>query len=432
MAAVIKFENVSKRYRLGSGRGSLREAISNLPRRLVGKSSNPDDDASYIWALKDVSFEVEQGEALGIIGPNGAGKTTILKLLARITKQTSGNISVNGRVGSLIELGAGFHPDLTGRENIYLNGAILGLSRKEIDRKFDSIVDFSGLEKFIDTPVKRYSSGMFVRLGFSVAAHVDPDILLLDEVLAVGDIVFQGKCLRLLAEKRESTSTVFVSHNMDIVRKFCSRILVLDHGHPIFLGAPDKAIDYYLCTVSTSKQTETEGEDARAPAVPIYIRDVHLLDGSGNWREVFQSGEDMIVDISYVARQPVSRPIIAYSVVDPYDTICLAANTLELGIVIPRVEGTGHFRFYLSKVNLNSGTYLLSVAIHDARSAVAHYDLHYRRYQFEVRATGRPPRGLLSVEHFWESSCAWTWAEDSPTSNSDEDLEQRYGHRCCV
>ena len=183
MAPVIKFENVFKRYRLGSGRGSLREAISNLPKCLVGRSGNPRDDSSYIWALKDVSFEVEKGEALGIIGPNGAGKTTALKLLAGVTRPTSGHIEINGKLSALIELGAGFHPDLTGRENVYLNASILGLKKAEVGRLYDDIVEFAELGPFMDTPVKRYSSGMYVRLGFAVAAHTGPEVLLVDEVL---------------------------------------------------------------------------------------------------------------------------------------------------------------------------------------------------------------------------------------------------------
>lgn len=210
----ISFNNISKKYEIGLRLGSLRDNIPMMLKGLVGKRPKRDS----IWAVKDLSFEVKRGEALGIIGPNGSGKTTVLKLLSNVTKQTSGTIVTEGRVSALIELGAGFHPDLTGRENVYLNGSILGLKKSEIDKKFDAIVAFSGIEKFIDTPVKYYSSGMYVRLGFSVAAHVDPDILLIDEVLSVGDMIFQKKCVEKMKEVRESDKAiVFVSHNIYMV-----------------------------------------------------------------------------------------------------------------------------------------------------------------------------------------------------------------------
>jgi lipopolysaccharide transport system ATP-binding protein len=227
--AVISFDNVSKRYRLGQGGyRTLREDISILVTRRFNRG---DSDRGHIWALKDVSFEVKEGETLGIIGRNGAGKTTILRLLAGVTKPTSGSVSVKGRMGVLIEIEAGFHPELTGRENIYINGSTLGMSRKEINRKFDSIVEFSGLEEFLDTPLKRYSSGMNVRLGFSVAVHVDPEILLVDEVLAVGDLAFQSKCYeRIGGLLDKGCALVFVSHNMAVMQRMCKRVMWLDKG----------------------------------------------------------------------------------------------------------------------------------------------------------------------------------------------------------
>ncbi|RLG42989.1 MAG: ABC transporter ATP-binding protein, partial [Thermoproteota archaeon] len=277
MSVAIRFENVSKRYKLGvRGGGSLREAASDLFRRMLGrKGDNPADDSKYIWALKDVSFEVEEGEALGIIGPNGAGKTTILKLLSGITKPTRGRIWLKGRVSSLIELGAGFHQDLTGRENIYLNGTILGLKRKEIDEKFRSIVEFSELEKFIDTPIKRYSSGMYVRLGFAVAVHVDPEILLVDEVLAVGDMAFQRKCLNRMREmlRKESTTVVFVSHNLSAVQGLCDRVIWLDKGSIVEEGEPKRVISKYIERMSTSSTNPEEN-----------FRDDRIRWGSGGVR----------------------------------------------------------------------------------------------------------------------------------------------------
>ncbi|MCB0185349.1 MAG: ABC transporter ATP-binding protein, partial [Caldilineaceae bacterium] len=218
MAPSIQFENVTKRYRIGQWLPSIREALS---------SNNGKTPKQYHLAVNDVSFALEPGEALGVIGPNGAGKTTILKLLSGVTHPTSGQIAINGRFSALIELGAGFHPDLSGRENIFLNGTILGMPRAEIQRRFDQIVDFAGIGPFLDTPVKRYSSGMYARLGFSIAAHVDPDVLLVDEVLAVGDYAFQQKCYAHMEMlRRQGTSLIFVSHNMEAVRRVCDRGLV--------------------------------------------------------------------------------------------------------------------------------------------------------------------------------------------------------------
>jgi len=256
-AHVIKVENVSKRYRLGQiGGGTLRGDLGRWWARLRGKPDpllkiGQEDDANrhgeHIWALKDVSFDVQQGGVLGIIGRNGAGKSTLLKILSRITAPTSGEVKLKGRVGSLLEVGTGFHPELTGRENIYLNGAILGMNHQEVDAKFDEIVDFSGLEIFIDTPVKRYSSGMYVRLAFAVAAHLEPEILVIDEVLAVGDAEFQRKCLGKMSDvAKEGRTVLFVSHNMSAILRLTEEALVLDKGRLIMRAASQKAVEYYL------------------------------------------------------------------------------------------------------------------------------------------------------------------------------------------
>ena len=255
----IKVENISKRYRIGLKEelhdtfiGALtswaRYPLSNLRRlQKLSKFSDNGESEDIIWALKDVSFEVKHGEVLGIIGRNGAGKSTLLKILSRITKPTSGRAKVNGRVASLLELGTGFHPELTGRENVYLNGAILGMTKAEIDRKFDEIVHFSEIEKFIDTPVKRYSSGMRVRLGFAIAAHLEPDILLVDEVLAAGDAFFQKKCSSKMGDVAKEGRIVFVvSHNMEVVQHLCSRVILLEEGLLMMDDLPDIVIQRYL------------------------------------------------------------------------------------------------------------------------------------------------------------------------------------------
>lgn len=251
--AVIRVENLSKRYRIGKRNeqyGSLRENIMRAGmepfRRIKYKrSQNQNDDT--IWALKNVSFSVDRGEIIGIIGRNGAGKSTLLKILSRITKPTSGRAVVRGRVGSLLEVGTGFHPELTGRENIYLNGAILGMKKTEIDLKFDDIVSFAEIETFLDTPVKRYSSGMYVRLAFAVAAHLEPEILLVDEVLAVGDFAFQKKCIGIMGEAAKGGRTVlFVSHNMNVISRLCSRALLCDSGNILEDGETSEVIQEYL------------------------------------------------------------------------------------------------------------------------------------------------------------------------------------------
>lgn len=263
----IKVENLSKKYHIGRAQerhDTLRDALMAAVRgsfdRLRGNGRWREGE-DEIWALKDVSFEVQQGEVLGIIGRNGAGKTTLLKILSRITEPTEGRALINGRVGSLLEVGTGFHPELTGRENIYLNGAILGMRRGEIDRKFDEIVNFSGVERFIDTPVKRYSSGMYVRLAFAVAAHLEPEILLIDEVLAVGDAQFQKKCLGKMGDvAKEGRTVVFVSHNMVAVQNLCDRVIWLDEGVTIQTGQPRQVISSYLET-ELSAQTEQVWEN---------------------------------------------------------------------------------------------------------------------------------------------------------------------------
>ena len=267
--AVVIVDHVSKRYRKGvTGYHTLREDLYDLTGRLIHIRKHKADraDKQHIWALKDVSFEVEPGEKVGIIGRNGSGKTTLLRLLAGITEPTQGKITVRGRLGVLIELMAGFHPELTGRENIYLNGAIMGMSQKEIRRKFDEIVDFADLEDFIDTPIKRYSSGMHVRLGFAVAAHLEPEILIVDEVLAVGDAAFQKKCLGKMGDAaKEGRTVLFVSHNMAAVESLCESTLLLRAGELIEYGSTHSVIESYLRlqehleTVDLSLRTDRTG-----------------------------------------------------------------------------------------------------------------------------------------------------------------------------
>jgi lipopolysaccharide transport system ATP-binding protein len=276
---VIKVENVSKQYRLGQvGTGSLAHDLNRVWHKVRGKEDpylkigeenerTIKGNSEYVWAIQDINFQVKQGEVLGIIGKNGAGKSTLLKMLSRTTLPSTGSIKVRGRIASLLEVGTGFHPELTGRENIFLNGAILGMTRQEITKNFDAIVDFSGVEKYIDTPVKRYSSGMYVRLAFAVAAHLEPEILIVDEVLAVGDAEFQKKCIGKMKDVsvNEGRTVLFVSHNMAAVKQLCSSGIVLKNGRSVFSGTQNEAVAFYQMSGNSPSSFEHDGSIETAP-----------------------------------------------------------------------------------------------------------------------------------------------------------------------
>lgn len=310
MCAAIRVDGLSKSYRLGTssaGYGRLTESLQDGVMRLVRRSDSVPRHEE-IWALKDVSFEVEEGEMVGVIGQNGAGKTTLLKLLSRITEPTQGRAEVNGRVGSLLEVGTGFHLELTGRENIWLSGAILGMRKREIQRKFDEIVDFSGIDRFIDTPVKRYSSGMHVRLAFSVAAHLQPEILLIDEVLAVGDQAFQKKCLGKMDEvTHEGRTVLFVSHHMGPIRSLCPRAIWLRNGQIAAEGPTEDVVDSYLDSMLSTEKPKHTG-NATGQRNLVEIERVRLLDAAGRPASRFPYGADISVEISFSARERVEKP----------------------------------------------------------------------------------------------------------------------------
>ncbi|MHC4198716.1 MAG: ABC transporter ATP-binding protein [Planctomycetota bacterium] len=320
--AVIRAEGIGKRYRIGARRashGSLREAVVSAARRIATApfraaarlSGRPSSEDDLIWALKGVSFEVGRGEVMGVIGPNGAGKTTLLKVLSRITEPTEGTAEIRGRVGSLLEVGTGFHPELTGRENIYLNGAILGMKRREIRAKFDEIVSFAEIDRFIDTPIKRYSAGMYTRLAFAVAAHLEPEILLVDEVLAVGDAAFQKKCLGKMGDvAKEGRTVLFVSHNMGAVRGLCGRAILLEGGKIARLGPAHEIITRYL-----SEETETGGIGTEVwqnpapwdPKVEVMLRGVSLAgNGQDGPRSSFTVDEPIAVAVDYAVSRPLT------------------------------------------------------------------------------------------------------------------------------
>ncbi|MCM0083360.1 ABC transporter ATP-binding protein [Geomonas sp. Red32] len=291
----LEFDGVWKKFKQGEGHDSLRDLIPALCKKALG--GNRDElDKKEFWALHDVSFQVKRGEALGIIGPNGSGKSTSLKILSGILRPNKGKMQVNGRMSALIEVGAGFHPDLTGRENIYLNGAILGMKRDEISRRLEEIIDFSGISQFIDTPVKRYSSGMYARLGFAIAAHVDPEILLVDEVLSVGDYTFQAKCIKKMEEiLANGTTVIFISHNMEAVASLCNKGLLLVHGKVRSEGDPALVInDYYMVGGAWSPQSVTSGK--------LEITSKRITSAEGDATSIEQ-GDEVLVELGVVARE---------------------------------------------------------------------------------------------------------------------------------
>ncbi|GAA4452925.1 polysaccharide ABC transporter ATP-binding protein [Rurimicrobium arvi] len=311
----IKVEDVGKLYRLGEvGTGTISHDLNRWIARMRGKEDpfakvgesndrTTKGSSDYVWALKDVSFEVKKGEVLGIIGRNGAGKSTLLKLLSKVTQPTSGRIKVNGRIASLLEVGTGFHPEMTGRENIFLNGAIMGMTKREIRSKFDQIVDFAGVERYVDTPVKRYSSGMYVRLAFAVAAHLEPEILIVDEVLAVGDAEFQKKCLGKMKDVsvNDGRTVLFVSHNMGAMSNLCNNGLVLRNGRFLFSGTIREAVGCYL---ERNKANDAVGQFAREADKEIYVSRISILNEGGYAADEFRHDEDIAVEVNIGGKIP--------------------------------------------------------------------------------------------------------------------------------
>ena len=347
MKPIIKIENVSKRYRIGQQNGSYqnssRDGEFNLQNHRSDEPTDSDVRGRYFWALKDISFDVRPGEVLGVIGRNGAGKSTLLKILSRITEPTEGRIELYGRLGSLLEIGTGFHPELTGRENISLNGAILGMSREEIGRKFDEIVAFAEVEKFLDTPVKRYSSGMYVRLAFAVAAHMEPDILLIDEVLAVGDLSFQNKCFnRMVRLKHKGVTILLVSHSMMAVQGVCERSIFLDEGKLAAFGETEKVIKEYQDTVRRRDQ-ERSAEERKVhhgvDTASVSLLRFEMLGDDGKDRRRFQFGEAVRIRIHLHASRRIEAPLIDFGIKRSDGVIVCNFNNWFDNFKIDYIEG---------------------------------------------------------------------------------------------
>jgi lipopolysaccharide transport system ATP-binding protein len=364
---VISAEGLGKRYRLGSRSGqhnSIRDVLVARASALFRARQSNGAERSAFWALQDASFEIARSENVGIIGLNGAGKSTLLKILSRITTPTVGSARVTGRLGALLEVGTGFHRELTGRENTFLYGAILGMSRAEVARKFDAIVDFSEIGDFIDTPVKNYSSGMYVRLAFAVAAHLDPDILLLDEVLAVGDFTFQRKCMDFARQLKQKGSTIlFVSHNMSSIKSNCPRVIYLKKGRIAFDGPTEEGLSLY------------ESDSRLAPAwwfnsadLGVLITDVELFGEDGNRKTMFDFGEPMHVRIRYRALRPIRDPHFLCSIHNSEQILCCNFSSYSDKMDLPQISGDGALEFTTPPLKLVSDSYRISVAVREKAS----------------------------------------------------------------
>jgi lipopolysaccharide transport system ATP-binding protein len=353
----LRMDHIYKKFRKGETYNSLRDLIPALTGKMFKAQELDDQNNREFWALQDISFELKQGEALAMIGRNGAGKSTALKILGRIMKPTKGHMFVNGRLSALIEVTAGFHVDLTGMENIYLHGTILGMTRKEIERKLDQIIAFSGLEEFIDTPVKRYSSGMYARLGFSIAAHVDPEVLIVDEVLSVGDFAFQQRCMdRMRSAIEAGTTLLFVSHNLKSVTEICQRALLLEHGKMTAIGDTDAVVRRYL---STREESDEHGEDK-----PITITHVRVRDRAGE-QATFESGQMAWVDIEVTAKQALEKLAVVIWFVDQNDYEIFNTSTERLGLPpFSLAPGQVYRCTYELSLNVAHGSFGLGVAVH--------------------------------------------------------------------
>jgi lipopolysaccharide transport system ATP-binding protein len=403
--AAISLQNVSKSYRLW-GRGSQ---FATLKSALLKRDVKLSPEES-IEALKDVSFAVDGGEAFGIIGRNGSGKSTLLKIITGILKPTSGSVAVNGRIAALIELGAGFHPEITGRENIVINGIMLGLTRREIDQRFDSIVEFSGIGDFIEQPVKTYSSGMYVRLGFAVAVHVDPDVLLIDEVLSVGDEEFSAKCVAKIQEmKYRGVTLVFVTHQLDQVRNLCDRALWLDHGQVEAIGDPVRVVDHYLQEVAGTPRApepapsaapeKPKDEEERWGSGEVVLSRVALADDRGRELVALGAGSPVAIEMDVSVRVPQDDFVFGIGIYHADGTCVYGTNTDLEGLSPQRLESDGRVRFVMPSLDLVAGTYRVDAAVHTRNGRAFDYRRGVLRFVVGSRVHDI---GVYRPKHQWK------------------------------
>ena len=437
MTPTISARDVSKLYRRHQGRHQFKTLKSAL---LTGSLISDLAPGETFTALDQVSFDVPRGSTFGVIGENGSGKSTLLKLVAGISKPSTGSLTVDGRVSALIELGAGFHPEISGRENVVINGIMLGLTRREVEARFDEIVAFAELEDFIDAPVKTYSSGMYMRLGFAVAIHVEPDVLLIDEVLAVGDEAFTRKCLDKISEfHRRGKTIVFVTHTLGLVAKMCDDVLWLRHGNIADRGDPQRVVDAYLTYVAGGEDARLKAQQAAAQAAlpettsgeeptggyrpgrwgsrEVEISSVRLFDGRGQERRVFAPGETLTLSLAVQAEQPVEDFVFGLGLFSADGTHLYGTNTDIEEFRSRRLEGTGEVRFLVEDLRLVEGTYFVDVAAH--RKDGTPYDYHRGLTSFRVKSRVKD-LGLYRPRHRWAFEGSITM--DPPTERPELDL----------
>jgi lipopolysaccharide transport system ATP-binding protein len=413
---VITVKNLSKSYLVGhqsSDQGykrykALRDVIADEARNFARNAINlargrqvvPGDQVEEFWALRDVSFEVKRGEVLGIIGRNGAGKSTLLKILSRITEPTRGRVMIQGRVASLLEVGTGFHPELTGRENIYLNGAILGMTRAEIRRKFDEIIAFAEVEKFLDTPVKRYSSGMYVRLAFAVAAHLEPEIMVIDEVLAVGDAEFQEKCLGKMqgVASGEGRTVLFVSHNMAAVEQLCHTALWLDHGGTRKIGSVSHVVQAYARSARDAARTHNLTSGRLSGDGQVTLLSYEVTGANGRRHPPPGTNEDVLIHVRIHARNRIAKPAYGISIVNERGVLMTCLNTVELGVTQPELpRGGSTICVRINRTNFLPGHYTASFWVMNPQTHI--YAMSENGIAFEIAQV--PLYGTSQIDHRW-------------------------------
>jgi len=404
MSIVIEFDKVSRQFVRRQNAATIQERFVGLIRGMP--------PAEAFWAVRDVSFAVEEGQSIGLVGHNGAGKSTILKLMTRVLEPTSGRVSTQGRIAALLELGSGFHPELSGRENVFLYGSLMGFSRKEMIRKLPEIIEFSEIGPFLDTEVKHYSSGMYTRLAFAVATAVDPDILITDEVLAVGDEAFQRKCIdRIYGFRRAGKTIVFVSHALDVVRSLCDVAVWLDHGEMKAYGPASEVVDAYLAAVNEREREEFEqqrdkvdeewGQRMRRGTREVEITRVQLLDRYGNERITFRTHDPLTIRIHYVAHQRIERPVFGVGINHDSGPWLTGPNTGFDKYHIPFIEGEGSIDYHIPRLPLLGGRYLVSASATDS-TQLHEFDVHDRMYPLIVHSEGLTQRyGMFFIEGTW-------------------------------